>query len=288
MRHCLLGVADVHALCQGHDARPHGRPAGVVPKHGGAPGAGPHWRPHRRHAVAHGRPVRAMPHLQRLRQRLPAGRGRVRHHAEVGQLQGRERLHPASHAGRPGRPERQLDGAERPGAVRDDRQGRQGGADDAAGVHRLGVPRHGHVPGRPHRGGRREEDPDQGAQAGAPDDHLEQDKHRPPGGRRGHGRHLQVCPAVQVRQVLAHDPLADAEPAPGARGLRRHLPVGGRELPLQPGPQPGLVLRLRRHQRPRHLLGPELHRPARRRDAVDEDDREQEGARGPARWEEPG
>mmetsp|Transcript_102125 Transcript_102125/g.271782 ORF Transcript_102125/g.271782 Transcript_102125/m.271782 type:complete len:220 (-) Transcript_102125:775-1434(-) len=219
----MLGLAHVNSLRQGHAEGPHLRPARVVLEHGRPLGVGSNRRLGRRHSVPHGRPLRAMPHIQLVRQRLLARRGRERHHDEVGCLEGPERFDHAGHAGRAGRSQCQLDCAQRARTVRDDCEGRQGSTDDRARVDCMGVPRHWHLAGRPHRGGGREEDPDQDSQVGALDAHVKQDQHRPLGGRGGHGRHLQVRPAVQVRQVLSYRPLAYAESALGARGVRRRL-----------------------------------------------------------------
>mmetsp|Transcript_40192 Transcript_40192/g.106407 ORF Transcript_40192/g.106407 Transcript_40192/m.106407 type:complete len:203 (-) Transcript_40192:489-1097(-) len=162
---------------------------------------------------------------------------------------------PARHADRPrrsqclhGRPERA--GA---GEVRLGRHTR--GDDDAAGVYDLGVPRHGHLARRPYRGRGRAQGPDQDAAHRAPHDREQQVQLRPPGGqRRGH-RDEQVHHGCDQERCGRHHPLEDAEPSPGAHGVRRLLRDGAHPVQVQAGPLPGLLLRRRRHQRPRDLLG---------------------------------
>mmetsp|Transcript_19784 Transcript_19784/g.57394 ORF Transcript_19784/g.57394 Transcript_19784/m.57394 type:complete len:200 (-) Transcript_19784:697-1296(-) len=166
-------------------------------------------------------------HLQRHGQRLPPRRGHLGPVPEVragGQGQGR---HLPRLDVRPGRPQREPHGAQRPVTAGDDRQGGSGGADDAAGVNVLGVPRYRHLAGRPHRGGRREEGPDQDAAARATYDFHREVEHRPSGRRRGHGRHDEVHHAGDVRRVLHQSARQPAQSALGSPRLRGLLCDGG-------------------------------------------------------------
>mmetsp|Transcript_5653 Transcript_5653/g.18086 ORF Transcript_5653/g.18086 Transcript_5653/m.18086 type:complete len:311 (+) Transcript_5653:1036-1968(+) len=108
-----------------------------------------HRRLRRRHALPH----RPLLHLQLLRGRVHArrGHGRRRHQAQDLRAGG-GRLRPhGREPGEPGRQERLADGTERalPGAVQPRRH--QGGQVQAARDRHHGVPRDGHIAGRPHR-----------------------------------------------------------------------------------------------------------------------------------------
>mmetsp|Transcript_56032 Transcript_56032/g.126292 ORF Transcript_56032/g.126292 Transcript_56032/m.126292 type:complete len:209 (-) Transcript_56032:732-1358(-) len=97
------------------------------------------------------------------------------------------------------------------------------GQDDSAGVDRLGVPRHGHLARRPHRGRRCQKGADQDAQVGALDAGQQQVQLRPLGGQRGSHGHEQVHHDSDQERVRSDDPFEGPESPLGPRGLRRDL-----------------------------------------------------------------
>mmetsp|Transcript_63507 Transcript_63507/g.186348 ORF Transcript_63507/g.186348 Transcript_63507/m.186348 type:complete len:273 (-) Transcript_63507:752-1570(-) len=214
--HCVLCVAGCDAPGKVHAGGSRDRQDRVPRRPGDPPVL---------HALGYGRlrPEDALvplPDVQRLRERLHARRRLLRGDPEVGRPAGGEGRRVARLAGWPERQVGHDDGAQRHRPGGGHHQDLEGGEDQRDRVLHVELPRHGHLPGRPDRGGRRAARPDQGGAPVSPSRPHEQDDDGPPGGWRGHDDHHRRGPPGEGRVLDCCLPLQAAQPEPGAVVVR--------------------------------------------------------------------
>mmetsp|Transcript_12949 Transcript_12949/g.36723 ORF Transcript_12949/g.36723 Transcript_12949/m.36723 type:complete len:220 (+) Transcript_12949:1627-2286(+) len=216
----MLRIIDGHTLGEADVGRTQDRPPGIPHclRDPLVPFPGPMDR---LLYVAHGVPRGPLLHLQRDGQRLPARRGVLRDVAAVRtrEPEGRGRL--PRLAVRAGWPKCKLDSAKWActGVHHQELppRGRHGGR----GGHHVGLPRHWHLPGRPHRGRCRPQGHDKDRPPRAVDAHDGEILHRPHGGWRRHGSHVQDTDAGLALPGICKPTHLRDEPKSGELDIRR-------------------------------------------------------------------